>query len=179
MKNRIWALILLLLSFQCFADSAINHIPELIKEVQKHKLNTKYALLVDYSSSATANRIFLINLSKKTIEYSGLTSHGSGSGGFDKAYKFSNRIGSLQSSLGCSATLSSYYGKHGKSLRLNGLDKSNNNNLSRAIVIHPADYVGKSGTPGRSWGCIGVDPTISNWLIKKLGVNALVMSINR
>src|SRR5690606_40188967 len=58
------------------------------------------------------------------------------------AKKFSNIPESFQSSLGFYATAEPYYGKHGYSLRLDGLEKGINDKArERAIVIHGADYV--------------------------------------
>ena len=73
--------------------------------------------------------------------------------------RFSNRPGSLQSSLGLFLTGRVYRGKHGVSLRLRGLDPALNGRAEgRAIVVHGADYVGEHtiaalGRLGRSQGC--------------------------
>jgi hypothetical protein len=87
-----------------------------------------------------------------------LVAHGRGSGG-DLAHRFSNRAGSLQSSLGAFLTGRVYRGKHGTSLRLRGLDPVLNGRAeARAIVVHAADYVSEQtiaalGRLGRSQGC--------------------------
>ena len=63
------------------------------------------------------------------------------------------------SSVGFYVTGQTYQGKHGLSLKINGIDEGfNTNALNRAIVIHGADYVSKSfvnqhGRLGRSQGC--------------------------
>jgi hypothetical protein len=87
-----------------------------------------------------------------------LVAHGRETGD-DVAMKFSNRPGSLQSSLGTFLTGATYRGKYGLSLRLKGLDRGVNDRAeARAIVIHGADYVNEDivrrrGRLGRSLGC--------------------------
>ena len=70
-----------------------------------------------------------------------LVAHGKNSGE-EFANRFSNRPKSFQSSLGTYITGETYIGKHGLSLRLDGLDQGINNNVrNRSIVIHGASYV--------------------------------------
>jgi hypothetical protein len=63
------------------------------------------------------------------------------------------------SSLGFYVTGNEYEGKHGHSLRLQGLDEGfNTNAFARSIVMHGADYVSEdfikqNGRLGRSLGC--------------------------
>ena len=65
--------------------------------------------------------------------------HGQGSGG-DMADHFSNTNESHQSSLGFYITDDVYFGKHGRSLRLDGMDEGFNSAArNRAIVVHAAD----------------------------------------
>lgn len=68
-------------------------------------------------------------------------------------------MNSRQSSLGVYRTAETYQGKHGYSLRLDGLSPGKNSNArKRAIVVHGADYASprhlqKYDKLGRSWGC--------------------------
>jgi hypothetical protein len=84
--------------------------------------------------------------------------HGKNTGNL-MAEKFSNRPFSNQSSLGFFQTAETYHGKHGLSLRLDGLEKGINDKArQRAIVIHSAKYaeesfIKKYGRLGRSFGC--------------------------
>lgn len=94
----------------------------------------------------------------------------------DRAYAiyFSNKNGSHKSSIGAMKTSNTYRGKYGRSLRLEGLEKTKNGNVrSRYIVIHPAHYatdryILANGRAGQSWGCPAVDENIAGELIKLL-----------
>ena len=124
----------------------------------KNQLNNEqYLTIIDMSISANKNRFFLIDLNNKSIIYKSIVAHGRNSGG-EFAKIFSNKIGSFKSSIGFYKTAETYNGKHGLSLRLDGLENSNSNARKRAIVIHAADYVSdvfinKNGRLGRSLGC--------------------------
>jgi hypothetical protein len=114
--------------------------------------------VVDFSMSANEKRLWIIDLSKKEVIHQTYVSHGRNSGD-EFAKKFSNIPESFQSSLGFYATAEPYFGKHGYSLRLDGLEQGINDKArERAIVIHGADYVSenfisKHGRLGRSLGC--------------------------
>src|SRR5262249_31752492 len=74
------------------------------------------------------------------------------------ASMFSNENGSKKSSLGIYLTAETYIGKHGLSLRLDGMEPTNSNARKRDIVLHGAEYVSdetikKQGRLGKSWGC--------------------------
>lgn len=119
--------------------------------------DNSYLTVIDMSRSANENRFFLIDVQQKKIIHKSIVAHGKNSGG-EFARSFSNKIGSFKSSIGFYKTAETYKGKHGLSLRLDGLEYSNNNARQRAIVIHAADYVSKAfiknnGRLGRSLGC--------------------------
>ena len=104
-------------------------------------------------------------ISPKVLSYATKVAHGSGSGGKVKASKFSNISNSHASSIGVAKTKDVYFGKHGKSLRLEGLETGlNDRMLARSVVIHGAKYVQKNGHVGRSWGC----PAVSNDMVEPL-----------
>lgn len=116
-----------------------------------------FLTVIDMSLSANKNRFFLIDVSNKKILHKSIVAHGRNSGG-EFAKHFSNKIGSFKSSIGFYRTAETYSGKHGLSLRLDGLEYSNSNARKRAIVIHAADYVSNAfiqnnGRLGRSLGC--------------------------
>lgn len=139
--------------------------------------NKAYVTIIDFGRSSSNKRFYLFNLANGTVEKY-LTSHGAGSDPDNDgmATLFSNIPNSKQSSLGFYLTLSTYMGSHGYSLRLNGLESSNSNAESRAIVMHPADYVSeKNSRAGRSWGCPALDPSISKSVIDRVRDGSLIL----
>ncbi len=126
-------------------------------EKDKKLKNERYLSIIDMSLSANDDRFFLIDLKEQRIIRKSKVAHGRNSGG-KYAKSFSNKSGSYKTSLGFYKTAEVYTGKHGKSLRLDGLEDSNSNARKRAIVIHSADYVSDKfiasyGRLGRSLGC--------------------------
>lgn len=126
--------------------------------------------LVDYSLSSNENRLWVIDLKSNTILFQSLVSHGRNSGN-EFANSFSNKPESYKSSLGFYLTGETYFGKHGYSLRLDGLDKGVNSNArDRAIVVHGADYVSErfikqNGRLGRSLGCLALSQELTKEVI--------------
>lgn len=126
--------------------------------------------IIDFSKSSRYKRLWVIDLQSKKLLFHSFVAHGQGSGE-DKPYAFSNKHNSHQSSLGFYVTAGTYFGKHGLSLKLNGMDAGfNTNALDRAIVIHGADYVSKEfikdyGRLGRSHGCPAVPQELKEPLI--------------
>ncbi|MEZ5922135.1 MAG: murein L,D-transpeptidase catalytic domain family protein [Parvularculaceae bacterium] len=121
-----------------------------------------YVALVDYGAPSWKARFHLANLTEGFVD-SFLVAHGRGSdpGHTGWLKTFSNKVGSKASSRGAYVTSQHYHGKYGQSIRLEGLDSENSNAERRAIVIHPAWYVGddmvkKYGKLGRSEGCFAL-----------------------
>ncbi len=102
--------------------------------------------------------MFVIDLKKEKLLFNTLVAHGKNSG-VQYAEVFSNKNRSLMSSPGFYSTAETYFGKHGYSLKLDGLEEGINDHArERLIVIHGADYVSDDfikmyGRIGRSWGC--------------------------
>ncbi len=126
---------------------------------RKHLLDADDTLtVIDYSRPSTERRLWVLDLHRGEVLFEELVAHGRGSGA-NRATRFSNDVGSHQSSLGLFVTLDEYRGRHGRSLRLRGLEPGvNDRALDRALVIHGADYVSeafgeKHGRLGRSFGC--------------------------
>ncbi|MCK5692651.1 MAG: murein L,D-transpeptidase catalytic domain family protein [Bacteroidales bacterium] len=132
--------------------------------------NENIVTIIDFSKPSTEKRLFILDLRNQQVLYHTFVAHGKNTGA-NMATKFSNNKGSNQSSLGLYRTGESYQGKHGYSLRLDGLEKGFNDNArSRAVVMHSASYVSESfikkhGRLGRSWGCPAVPVEISEEII--------------
>ncbi len=126
--------------------------------------------LIDFSLSSNVKRLWVIDLASKTILYQSLVAHGRNTGE-EFATSFSNAAQSFKSSLGFYATGEVYQGKHGLSLRLDGLEKGVNDNArNRGVVMHAADYVSNSFVKnnkrlGRSQGCPAVPLGLSKEII--------------
>lgn len=137
-----------------------------------------YRAMVDFARASTDKRLFLIDNATDKCISTHYVAHGAGSGGLIPD-KFSNRPGSNMSSLGIYKCAETYVGKHGKSLKLDGLDATNSNVRKRYIVMHTADYVSekfirKYGYLGRSQGCLAIDKKDAH-LIDKLANGGIII----
>jgi hypothetical protein len=115
--------------------------------------------IVDFAIASRDPRFHIVNLMTGAVETYRVT-HGRGSDPGHRGYlqEFSNTPGSLATSNGTYTTGEYYHGKYGLSMRLDGLDWTNNNARRRAIVVHNAWYaepgvVDAHGKLGRSEGC--------------------------
>lgn len=137
--------------------------------------------VIDYSRSSLTPRLWVFDLARDKLLYHEVVAHGQGSGG-DIPDHFSNQDGSHASSLGLFYTRQTYEGKNGYSLRMKGLEPGfNDAAMSRAIVIHGADYVNpalgqRQGRLGRSWGCPALRPGIAGDVIDVLKDGQFVFS---
>lgn len=140
---------------------------------QQGKIENEILTIVDFSLSSTQERIWVIDMKTQKVILKSLVSHGKNSGS-EYATDFSNENESYKSSLGFYVTGETYTGKHGLSLRLDGMEYGINHNArSRAVVVHGADYVSKSfikntGRLGRSQGCPAVPYEIHKELIETI-----------
>ena len=115
--------------------------------------------IVDFSLASRDPRFHLVDLLSGQVD-SHLVAHGRGSDPDHSGFleRFSNSFGSYASSNGAYTTGDYYHGKYGLSMKVQGLDWSNSNAESRAIVIHNAWYaepemIPEHGKLGRSEGC--------------------------
>ena len=123
--------------------------------------------IADFNRPSRDPRFYILDLRSGMVTQH-LCAHGRGS---DPAHSgwlelFSNSVGSEATSNGAYLTGDAYFGKYGHSMRLTGLDYSNNNADLRAIVVHSAWYaepkvVADYGKLGRSEGCFAL-PGISH-----------------
>lgn len=129
--------------------------------------------LVDFSVSSNQKRLWVIDLSSNEILLQTLVAHGKNTGE-EFANNFSNTPDSFKSSLGFYATGEVYNGKHGISLKLDGLEKGLNDSArKRAVVIHGAYYVSESFIKnhkrlGRSQGCPAVPVELAPEIISMI-----------
>jgi hypothetical protein len=168
------------LDFSVFQKAVTGYIN--LKLANKLPQNSSVITVVDFTQSSRQKRMWIVDILAKQLLLNTWVAHGQGSGD-DMANQFSDNNESHQSSLGFYLTDDVYMGKHGKSLRLDGLDEGFNRNArTRDIVVHAADYVGetaieKMGRLGRSFGCPAVAPEVRDFVIDAIK-GKTVMFIN-
>ena len=137
--------------------------------------------VIDFSVPSTERRMFIYDLRSRELLFEEHVSHGRNSGA-NVPTMFSNQPESFKSSIGLYRTAEGYFGKHGYSLRLDGLEKGFNDRArERAIVIHGAEYVNgdtakAQGRLGRSLGCPAVRPDIAAKVIDTVKDGGLVFA---
>jgi len=145
--------------------------------------NRRFITIIDYTKPSTSRRLFLINMESGEVQRFPV-SHGKNSGWL-YATRFSNRPESHQSPLGFFRTGRKYYGGHGPSLELNGLQKAiNDNTFCRGIVMHGAHYAGWGavaasraygpGRLGRSLGCPAIPVEVAENVIDRIKGGSLL-----
>jgi hypothetical protein len=136
-------------------------------------MNDKIISIADMSLPSTEKRLFVIDLSNQKLLFNTYVAHGMGSGK-EFAQNFSNKPESYKSSLGFYETTETYFGKHGYSMKLDGLEQGINDRANeRAIVMHSAPYVSEKfiknhGFLGRSHGCPAVPEKLNKPIIEKI-----------
>jgi hypothetical protein len=128
--------------------------------LDSHRIAARDSIgIVDFSLASRDPRFHLVDLASGQVE-SFRVAHGRGSDPDHSGFveMFSNRPGSEASSNGTYTTGEYYHGKYGLSMKVHGLDWTNSNAESRAIVIHNAwyaepDMIDIHGKLGRSEGC--------------------------
>ncbi|ULQ52225.1 murein L,D-transpeptidase catalytic domain family protein [Flavihumibacter fluvii] len=126
--------------------------------------------ICDFSQSSRHKRLYIIDVEQKVLLVNTFVAHGRNSGG-EFARQFSNKPQSRQSSLGFYVTRQTYFGEHGLSLRIDGIERGFNDRANaRNIVVHGSDYLGGSfleNNPfnGRSYGCPAVPGDESQYII--------------
>ncbi|UYL07608.1 murein L,D-transpeptidase catalytic domain family protein [Bdellovibrio sp. SKB1291214] len=147
-------------------------------------------VIIDFTEASTTRRFYLIDLKTgDVIRY--YVAHGKGTG-TNYATKFSNIKDSKQTSLGFYLTGGVYSGSYGKTLRMYGLQSSNDQAYNRDIVLHGAWYVGedfiksknpKTGQPfgrlGVSWGCPALSLAMASKVIPQIQKGSVVLHYHR
>ncbi len=136
-------------------------------------LHNNILSVIDYSLSSDKKRMWVFSLVDHKLLFHTYVSHGIKSGTLNSTL-FSNRNNSKMSSIGVYSTDNAYYGRHGLSLKLHGLDRGfNDNAYNRFIVMHGSWYVNenfikKYGRPGRSWGCPALPASLTKPIINTI-----------
>lgn len=156
------------LSYDVFRKAYIGFLN--LKAIGKVASSSSILSIVDFNLSSKLKRLWIVDIEKGQVLLNTWVSHGRGSGG-DMATEFSNTHNSHQSSIGFYVTGEVYSGKHGRSLRLDGMDAGYNSKArERAIVIHGAEYVSEQtirslNRLGLSHGCPAVPLEFSDQII--------------
>jgi L,D-transpeptidase catalytic domain len=136
--------------------------------------------IADFSLHSRSPRFYLLNLADGSGTHH-LVAHGRGSDPTHTGWleRFSNEPRSQATSAGAYLTGALYVGEHGRSMRLEGLDPTNDRAAARAIVVHSAWYVSEEivthfGMLGRSEGCLAVTNSSLDEIIAKLGPGRLI-----
>lgn len=135
--------------------------------------NAEVITVIDFSRSANENRFYLIDILNAKLLLKTLVAHGRNTGEI-YAKSFSNQPNSYKSSLGLFVTGETYTGAHGLSMRLDGTERSINDNArNRDIVVHAAEYVDPAfissyGRIGRSLGCPALPAEYVKTVIEKI-----------
>lgn len=118
--------------------------------------------IADFGLHSAKPRFHFVNLDRGEVR-SHHVSHGMGSDYQHDGWlkQFSNVEGSNATSRGAYVTWEWYKGRYGTSVRLGGLDQTNEAALRRYIVMHHADYaepehLARYGRLGRSNGCFAM-----------------------
>jgi len=173
--------------FLKLADTVNQSVParRLVEYKLQHRPNgnPRYWAIVDFNQHSAKKRFYLFDTrEEKVTQY--YVAHGKGSEGKSDdgmADVFSNASGSNCSSLGIYLCLDEYVGKHGKSLRLEGLEPTNSNAQARSVVLHSANYVSdefinKYGRIGRSEGCLVFENPLVGDIVDKLENGSFIIA---
>jgi len=151
------------------------------KLVAEGKLGKQKILtIVDFSQSSCNKRMYVIDLENQKVLFNTLVAHGRNTGD-EFAQSFSNKAGTLKSSLGFYITKDQAIGATvGLSLILQGVEKGfNDNALNREIIMHGADYatedfIHKNGRLGRSFGCPSLPPDMIKPVVETIDKGSCV-----
>ena len=162
-------------------EPAINRVLTTLKCADKYHVNHNNILtIIDYSLPSSEKRLWVFDMGTKKLLFHTYVSHGIKSGVLASDF-FSNKYNSKASSMGLYKTDKVYYGRHGLSLKLAGLEHGfNDNATNRSVVMHGGWYVEdafikKYGRAGRSWGCPAVPDHLTTSIINTIKDDALLV----
>ena len=131
--------------------------------------------IADFTKPSADPRFYLLDTNSGRVTRH-LVAHGRGSDPEHTGFlqRFSNQPGSEASSSGAYVTGDYYPGHYGRAMRVRGLDPSNSNAESRAIVVHSAWYaepgvLASMGRLGRSEGCFALSYASLQEVLERLG----------
>ena len=137
--------------------------------------NIDVVAIADFTKSSSDPRFYLLDTNSGRVTRH-LVAHGRGSDPEHTGFlqRFSNQPGSEASSNGAYVTTEFYPGHYGRAMRVRGLDYSNSNAESRAIVVHSAWYAepqvaAMQGRLGRSEGCFALSYQSLQEVLARLG----------
>lgn len=138
--------------------------------------------VADFSRLSREARFHIVDMANGRVS-SHLVTHGRGSDPEHRGWleRFSNDPGSSATSSGTYLTADEYQGKHGRSMRLKGLDPTNDKAEERAVVIHGAWYanpnmIAQHGKLGRSEGCLAFAEAELPAILERLGTGRLIIA---
>jgi hypothetical protein len=146
-------------------------------------------VVVDFAKRSSEPRLYRVDLRDGAgLDTPIVVAHGVGSDPDQDGFAtiFSNVQDSLTSSLGAAIGGERYVGINGISLRLDGLEPSNNQMRARDIVVHSyqpdrrryfnAELIAMRGRPGSSEGCFVVEPDRRDWILDTLENGGFIYS---
>ncbi len=151
-------------------DSFKNGMLGYFKLADKDLVEKKILTIIDFTLSSTKKRMWVLDMTSNKVLFNTVVAHGKNTGG-EFATNFSNKVNSLQSSLGFYITGETYIGKNGYSMFIDGMEKQFNSKArERYVVVHGADYanpsfISKLGRLGRSYGCPALPTALTNDII--------------
>jgi len=102
---------------------------------ESHIANKRYVTIIDYTKPVLVKRLWVVEFNTGKVIFSSHVSHAYASG-LLYATKLSNAEDSEKSCNGSFVTRSTYVGRWGYALRVQGLESGNSNTLRRDIVFH-------------------------------------------
>jgi hypothetical protein len=169
-------------AFATVNDSVVSAARSGLMSMRSKVVHQDIVGVADFAQPSRTPRLHLVNMATGGVETL-LVAHGRGSDPQHTGWlqSFSNQPNSNATSQGHYLTGPYYEGEHGRSMRLHGLDASNNNAEERGIVVHSAWYVGmneirEKGMLGRSEGCFAVSHTDLPKVLDRLAPGRLLIA---